>query len=423
MAGGYQVGIASETKAFKQGVESGIIGPLEDAQKELLDLGRNRGPEQLERGMKDAGDASEKLADETKRTARVIEQEYRDAYRKVERAAQDASDGGTKGMGRLKDGAQEVTQEMGQNLGEAVSSIRGDLTDLGQVGQDTLGGLAATLAGSGPAGIAGAAGLAAGAVGLGLVTAELEKQREQAEALRDRMVDAYRAAGEAGNDYLDIASIIADTQDVINNPDRAEEYQRLLDTQRDTGLQMSTILKANAGDLAALEVVMSSVAKATAADLEARGGEINLFTDGLSTDLQDLQGHWRNTQDAATKASEASSDSIRYTSDLLLEQIAATKDAGIEVDEFGNKLVTLKTKHGETKILVDAETGRATLDVQKFGGDVDDVVDRANGRTVVLKARADTAAAQAAINRVIAQNNGRTIRINSRLVAPMGGDL
>ena len=42
---GYTVGINSETKAFKQGIDSGVIAPLEDAQRELIELGKSRGPE------------------------------------------------------------------------------------------------------------------------------------------------------------------------------------------------------------------------------------------------------------------------------------------------------------------------------------------------------------------------------------------
>ena len=37
MGKGIEIGVASETKAFKQGVESGIITPLEDAVEALDD--------------------------------------------------------------------------------------------------------------------------------------------------------------------------------------------------------------------------------------------------------------------------------------------------------------------------------------------------------------------------------------------------
>ena len=128
MAGGYSVGIASETKAFEQGIKRGVIEPLEDAQDALKDLGRNDGPGDLERSMRDAQTATRKLDDEIADT--------RDSLERLGRSARTAGADGERGMSQVKDGAKEVQQEIGSNLGEAVSSFRGDLSDLGQVGQD-----------------------------------------------------------------------------------------------------------------------------------------------------------------------------------------------------------------------------------------------------------------------------------------------
>src|SRR5690606_27577604 len=94
---------------------------------------------------------------------------------------------------------------------------------------------------------------------LGLVTAQLEAQSEEAERLRERMVTAYQDAQLAGEDYLSTAHIIKDTQDLMYNEDRAAEYQRVLDTQKQTGLDMNTLFKANAGDLEAIRVVQSRI--------------------------------------------------------------------------------------------------------------------------------------------------------------------
>ena len=422
MAGGYQVGIASETKAFKQGIEAGIIDPLEDAQKELLELGRNRGPEQLERSLKDAEDASERLQAETKETARAIEREFKDAYRSVRRSAEDAGDGGAKGMGRLKDGAQEVTQEMGQNLGEAVSSIRGDLSDLGQVGQDTLGGLAATLAGTGPAGVAGAAALAAGAVGLGLVTAELQKQQEEAEKLRARLSDMYREAAEEGRSYLDTAQFISEATDVMFNPERADEWKRIREDAVELGMTEQELIKANSGDLAALAQVQERI-NGLIDDETRKREEAGAFWGGQNknTAEQHLEGiaeRWQKVGDAALEFRDKAQITANMTSQMWMDEIRNAGEAAEAVDEVGNRLYTLPDGK---EVLIEAKTGRATDDISKFRGDLDGKIPKV--KTTTVRATFDSSAATGGLNRWIAQNNGRTIRINSRLVAPMGGDL
>src|SRR5690554_4139907 len=89
MAGGYTVAIASETKAFRQGVEGGIIEPLENAEDTLQGLARDQSLSKLEDNLGDAQKASQKLERETKDTAKSIEQEFRDSYKKLKREADD----------------------------------------------------------------------------------------------------------------------------------------------------------------------------------------------------------------------------------------------------------------------------------------------------------------------------------------------
>lgn len=410
MAGGYQVGITSETKAFKQGIDAGVIEPLEDAQKELLELGRNRGPMALEESLKDAQDASEKLADETKRTADAIEREYRDSYRKMRQASENAIDGGRAGMSRLRDGAQEVTQEVGQNLGEAVSSIRGDLTDLGQVGQDTLGGLAATLASTGPAGIAGAAVLAAGAVGLGAVTAELQKQQEGADKFRDRISDVYRSAAEDGRTFIDEQSKISAALDILFDPERADDLKQAQEDSARLGIDLSRILAAQTGDMGALSEVQSAIAA-----VQQKALQNTNLAERWDADLTDLYGRWESIGQVTDENARKAVTARQITSDYLLDAIAKADTATEEVDEFGNRLIHLPDGKD---IIIDAKTGQASENLAKFKGDADGVIDHVNGRAVVIKARVDTSDADRSLIRFI--NQGRQIKIGSRIVGPAG---
>jgi len=376
MAGGYQVGISSETRAFKQGIDSGIIEPLEDAQDELLKLGKSKGPEQLERAMRDAQGETKDLKKETERAADAIEKEYKRAYRE----AKDASEDGT---GKMKAGAQEVTQELGQNLGEAVSSIRGDMSDLGQVGQDTLGGLAATLAGTGPAGIAGAAALAAGAVGLGLVTASLQEQEEAAERLRERLSGVYQEAAEEGRNYVNEAQVVAEMNSLIFDPERVGEWKQLQEDAHKLGLDRSTVLAAQAGSLTDQEKVQASIVDLMEKEAQKRqelnlGGGSEAQTYG--NELLDLRNRWRDVNTATLEAKDNAEAALAVTSERLL---AAARDAGTaseEVDEFGNKLLTLPD---ETQIVIDAETKLAHQNVDRFKGDVDGIPKQVSTKLLV----------------------------------------
>lgn len=419
---GLSIDIAANTSAAQRGIKDlsktldGVADSLDDVAADAA-----RDGDRVERSFRDmvkaAQDAGRENGRAFSKSSQALEDVERQAKR-TERAVDDIGDGGHKSFGKMGEAAEEVTQEMGQNLGEAVSSIRGDLTDLGQVGQDTLGGLAATLAGSGPAGIAGAAALAAGAVGLGLVTAEMEKQKEQAEALRTRMVTAYGDAAQAGLDYLDVATIIADTQDLINNPERAEEYQKVLETQKITGIDLSTIYKANAGDLDALRIVQDQMNAARHEAAEA-GEEVNLIEGIYGDSLKNTAEYWERTGTAAEDASAKAQSSAQATSDLLLKEIDTYGQLEQRVDDLGNAVVTLPDGK---EILIDAKTGRATLDVSKFGKDTDETIRRLNGRDIVLEARASTRAAQQEVNRFLKSVDGKSFRLNGRVTVDSGWD-
>lgn len=374
-----EIALASETKAFKQGIESGVIAPLEDAIQELRKLGDTDGADKLEASLRDAQKATERLGDETKITAAKIEREYKDAYRSASRAADDMGDAGSAGMGKVREGAQEVSQEIGQNLGEAVSSVRGDLSDLGQVGQDTLGGLAGTLAGAGPAGIVGAAALAAGAAGLGLITASLEAAEERRQVLADRANDLAQAYMDAGTTVLDSMTSAARLSDVLTNADTRKEAEELAKT---LGVDLSEAARVVAGDSNAL-----AAAQKIQADAES---ELNgLIEDGVTkrrnTNSEDQQRaiHLERLIKAVDEQAGVQTDAAttaRIYSDALKGMVNDAESASKEVDDLGNAVYTLPDG---MQIMIDAKTGQATTDVAKFKGDLDGVPETTTAKVKV----------------------------------------
>lgn len=390
MGKAHEVTIGADARAFEQGVRKGIINPLEDAEDALDDLG-DAASDAGRQGSRDLGkveDAAEKL-----------ERQLRDAQdqtKKLDRGLSDIGDGGARGLARVKEGAQEVQQEIGSNLGEAVSSIRGDLSDLGQVGQDTLGGLAATLASSGPAGIAGAAVLAAGAVGLGRVTAEIEAQSERAEKLRDRLSSAYQDAAEAGRDYLDVSQMIAEANDLIYNPERADEWKQLQEDAMTLQLDVNTLVKASAGDLTAQSVVQKEINDY----LESSAAYTDKTVTGqaqMHKGAVELRDRWNELGEATRLQAENADRSRQITSDMLIEAASKAAEFTQEIDEAGNKLIALPDG---TEFVIRADTQQATQDVSSFGDDADGVLERLNGKVLqpLVKPVMDTSGVDRALS-------------------------
>lgn len=331
--GDLSVVINSETKAFRQGVEAGIIEPLEDAEKALEDLGKTKGPEQLERGMKDAQDQTERLGKETKQVADAIERDFRDSYKSVERS----TDGARRGVEDLKSEAQQTGREAAASFKEPADAL------------DALQELSANaFAGFGPAGMA--AGLL-GAAGIGLVTAEVLKQQEEAQRLQEYFAGAYRSAVEEGRKYIDQATIQKEAQDLIFNPERAGEYKRLQEDALRIGLDANTLILAQVGDQESLNAVLERTtqvrAEEKAAAEEAGSTAIRLNTveanelERIKGRYEDIAGMHATNADNATRAQaikdqlhEREREQIQKGADLLRGLPTETRSRlVIEVDD------------------------------------------------------------------------------------------
>lgn len=185
----------------------GVADALDDMAKEAQSAAR------VERALEDVGDAGSTTAREIDRAGEKIEGTFREMVQdanKAERAVKDVGNG-SEGFDRVKGGAAELRQEIGQNLGETVSSFRGDVEDLGQVGQDTLGGLAATVATiGGPAGILGALGLAGAAAAWGAFTQGQTDAKEAQDKLNESAAAFAERYASGVNGAIDAAAVFAE---------------------------------------------------------------------------------------------------------------------------------------------------------------------------------------------------------------------
>lgn len=360
MAGkGIEIGIASETKAFKQGVESGIIKPLDDAADKLDDLGKSKGPDKLEAGMKDAQKATEKLGKEVKTTADQIEREFRDSYKSVAKSSDD-------GMSAATEGVQDFKQEANQSAKETAASFDGSFESIIGMAQEVS---ANALSGFGPAGAV--AGLAA-AAGIGLAVKGFEDV-DEAQKL------AEASAAEWANKYIEsgqkVATAAQQTAGMIAIATDPEKYKEAQEAAEAWGVDVSTAMLAMSGNAPALQVVKDAVdgLKTSAAEAEAAALGMSTEMGGIGVSALPVV---RQAEDAATKfdiltgSMDEGAKRAKLVSDSYLELIESAEGATAQVDDLGNQVVTLPDN---TQIFIDAKTGQASQNVDRFKGDLDTI--------------------------------------------------
>lgn len=181
MARVHEIAVASETGAFEKGIKSGVVKPLEDAEKALKKLGDTNVGRDIDRDLDAAQRATKSLEKETKDAAREIEDAFRSSYRKAKNDADDATD-------KMRHGFREVGDEAGSSGREAAASFSGEFDDVSDFIQEIA---ANAFGGFGPAGAA--AGLAA-AVGLGIATAKIEELKQKVEDLQQVANDVHMSA-------------------------------------------------------------------------------------------------------------------------------------------------------------------------------------------------------------------------------------
>lgn len=207
MAKGIEIGIASETKAFKQGIDAGVITPLEDAEQALKDLGDGKGLDNLEQDLEAAQDASKKLARETKRTADDIEDEYRKAYGKLKKESKDSLDDAGEATKAFK-------EEATQNFAETASSFDGSMDSIVDMAQSTFGGLATAI--GGPLGIAlASAGALAGSALTGIIAMSANMKDKVSENF-EQMVQNGSKSLTVLQENEQIARVMSEQWDKIN---------------------------------------------------------------------------------------------------------------------------------------------------------------------------------------------------------------
>ncbi|MDL9978850.1 hypothetical protein [Microbacterium candidum] len=332
------------------------------------------GARDLAKSLDGVADSLDDVAANAGRDGDRVERSFRDmieSARKADRAIDDVGTTGGKSFGRVKDGAKEAQNEIGQNFGETISSFRGDLSDLGQIGQDSLGGLSSSLAGMGPAGAAAGVGLGAIAAGVGVITSAFENAAKATDEAKDSAFQ-YGLTVEASGKYADAAARINELTGSI------EGLKRIQDLETVSGWKQKDVLTALAtGD------GLPALAKA--------------FNDGANNTMiatnrvLELQGALDGTKQGFALAKDAAKLNERALYDLAT---SAGKATG-EVDDLGNAVITLP---GDKKVVIDADTHTAYEDI-----------DALEKRNITVDLRVNTATARNDLERFRGQFSTFTV--------------
>lgn len=315
-----------------------------------------REAKRLEDAGEDAGKAIDRsmgrAADETDQ----LERRFKDA----ERRAKDLGDAGERagrdvdrGMERASDGVDELRDEANSTAREAAASFDGSAESIADAFQEIA---ANAFAGFGPAGAV--AGLAA-AAGIGLALAAFEGVNEASEESKQRAAEWGQAFIEAGDSILSSAAKTAAALDIVADPER---YQELIDNAREWGVSQSTALAAMTGEAWALGEAEAALAErerevAAAAAEHTTSGEALV---GAMSDQAVATRDGRQALDDLNREIETGIGIADTYSQYLTDMARNTDGATHSVDEFGDSVYSLPDG---TTVYVDAETGRATRDV------------------------------------------------------------
>jgi hypothetical protein len=339
---------------------------LDDALEDTTDAAKD-----TERAVDRLGDAVDSNARSGEGDLDRLERSMRDVQDRTDDTARSVDDLGSVGdtsLRKLGDKGGEVAGELRQNLGETFASFRGDLEDLPQIAQDTLGGLA----GSGAlGGIPGLIATAAGAAGLGLLIGAFDTMNENVEAAKERTQEWADAFIEANGRVLEQTQIQSNIQSILT--DTTGKLARAQQIAKLTGQELNDVVAGMADPYGAMGKVLSDEVNAALDDYSNKAraaadetGTANAEAMAQNSLLTTLRETWKAHTDEVGGGAESYDLYARAAGRARtanLEAAVAAGEATKRVDKFGDTVYTLPDGK---KVYVDAETGKATEDLDEI---------------------------------------------------------
>ncbi|MGN7968028.1 hypothetical protein [Microbacterium sp. 22296] len=333
MARVHEIAIASETGAFEKGIKSGVIQPLQDAEKALKDLGDTSVGRDIDQDLAVAQRATKELKSETKEAADAIERSFRDSYGKVKRESTEATS-------KVKAGFGEAKEEAASSGREAAASFGGGFDDAADFVQETL---ANALSGFGPAGAA--AGIALAAI-LGTALAQAASAQEALTEAREAAADLASTMYENGGE-LPLQERIDELFSALNRESRANGVlQKLIDDWSDYGTvleDVEAVAKRTGRPLAELVRALSgSDLSATRAELKRVNDELDSLSDWTPVWDEQYQSltSYKNELTSVVKTQELAAkslDAVGQNSKRIDDLANAWTNAGVAAEDYFTK--------------------------------------------------------------------------------------
>lgn len=365
--------------------------------------------EEISDAVDDMARDTKKGADKAEKAVDDLADTFKDAVRKAKDlgdAGRDAGDDVRKGMKHAEDGVEEFKDEANSTAKEAAASFDGSAESIGDALQELA---ANAFAGFGPAGAV--AGIAA-AAGIGLATAGFEQVQEAQEESEARAAEWAQAFAEAGAKIVTSATSTAKALDIITDP---EQFKKAEENAKDWGTSTAVAIAAMSGETWALEAAQEALTERTD-KVNAALETTQVNADGTTNNYADLWAEVSRGKDSLTllngelesggKKFDAYSEYLRLTAEHTAGATKAT-------DEFGDTVATLPDG---TTIYIDAETGQATTDVNNIEKKIYGIPDGSASVSV------DTSGAQATVDRFIRSNDGKSFKIQGKVVTSGFGE-
>ncbi len=163
-----------------------------------------------------------------------------------------------------------------------------------------------------------------------MVLGAIQSQQEAVDRLKEKFADAYKSAAQDGRDYLDEAQIINAAQDILfGTGDDKGSKKKAADDAKQTGLDILTIARAQAGSasdldavLAAINLKQDAIKDSGQQALDAQDGAVTQ-AGAQSIQLQQIADRYGSIRDVSKDAA----DSANLADELRKQSAAAQAQA------------------------------------------------------------------------------------------------
>jgi gas vesicle protein len=340
--------LAKDAQKTTKGVGDDFDKLAKDAKKAGDKLGHQLGNE-VKAGGKEASSALEKVEKSFKELADASKRESKEAGDKL-------GDGMKRGAREADSAVTSFKDEARQNFSEVASSFDGSIEGAVDGIQGTLGGLATSI--SGPLGLAFA--------GLGVVGgAVFTSIQEDAEETKEFVASAFEDMTESGKAYASEEFVNSQLKDIINDTGKMNEVQK---DANSLGVDRSIVLRAQAGDQEALNLVIAAANDKYAAirdrqrEISETGAPIPGELQGQATAAEGLANKYgglaSNLESAAGKAA--------VYRDAQVGAAGSTDIAKAAVDRFNAAVAAIQSSK---TVNVDADTSAAEAKLAQLARD------------------------------------------------------